>query len=173
MKQIDDLSKEELIGLLEDFAKNWLAHDGLWFLEVEKAYGSEEAIRLDREAWRGFAVVEAKRMSKRLGIEAGGGIAALVQALRFRMYAFTNEQSIEEVSPTRCVFRMRTCRVQETRKRKGLPDFPCKPVGIVEFSQFATTIDRRIRAECIACPPDPGPRDFACAWEFFLEEASS
>ena len=24
------LSKDELIGLLEDAAKNWLAHDGLW-----------------------------------------------------------------------------------------------------------------------------------------------
>lgn len=23
-------SKEELIGFLEDAAKNWLAHDGLW-----------------------------------------------------------------------------------------------------------------------------------------------
>ncbi len=170
MQEIENLSKEQLRGLLGDFAKNWLAHDGLWFLAVEKAHGTEEAIRLDREAWGRFAVVEAKRIMERLAIPEGGGIQALVQALRFRLYAFINEQSIEEVSATRCVFRMRTCRVQEARKRKGLPDFPCKSVGVVEFSQFARTIDSRIETKCIACPPDPGPRDFFCAWEFVLGE---
>ena len=33
------LSKKQLIGMLDDFAKNWLAHDGLWFQAVEKRYG--------------------------------------------------------------------------------------------------------------------------------------
>jgi len=39
---------------------------------------------------------------------------------------------------------MDVCRVQETRRRKGLPDFPCKTVGTVEFTTFAATVDRRI-----------------------------
>ena len=29
------MSKEKLIDMLEDQAKNWLAHDGLWFQAVE------------------------------------------------------------------------------------------------------------------------------------------
>jgi len=168
MKEIKDLSKEELTALLQDAAKNWLAHDGLWFLSVEKAHNTEEAMRLDRETWERFAVVEAKRIMKRLQIQPNGGIPALVQAFKFRLYAFINEQSIEEVTPTRCVFKMVSCRVQEARKRKHLPDFPCKPVGIVEFREFARTIDTRIDTRCIACPPDPQPRDYWCAWEFTL-----
>ncbi len=168
MREIEDLSKEELIELLRDAAKNWLAHDGSWFLSVEKAFGTEEAIRLDRDAWEKFAVLEAKRIMKRLGIEPGGGISALAQALKFRLYALINEQSIEKVGPSRCVFRMVSCRVQDARKRKNLPDFPCKPVGIVEFQRFAETIDPRIQTRCIACPPDPGPREYWCAWEFTL-----
>ena len=52
-----DCDREELLGLLADAAKNWLAHDGLWFLEVEKAYGMETAIRLDKAAWASFTVL--------------------------------------------------------------------------------------------------------------------
>lgn len=170
MIEIEDLSKEELIGLLQDAAKNWLAHDGLWFLSVEKTYGTGEAIQLDRDTWERFAVVEAKRIMKRLGIKPNGGIPALIQALKFRLYALINDQSIEEVSSTRCVFKMISCRVQEARKKKNLPDFPCKPVGIVEFREFAKTIDTRIHTRCIACPPDPQPREYWCAWEFTLSE---
>jgi hypothetical protein len=153
---------------LEDAAKNWLAHDGLWFQAVEARYGLEEAIRLDAEVWGRFAAVEAQRIMKRLGLSPGGGIPALVQALRHRLYALLNEQEIAEESPTRCVFRMRTCRVQDARKRKGMADFPCKPVGIVEFGTFAKTVDPRIRVRCVSCPPDRSEEDSWCCWEFSI-----
>ncbi|MFQ5814309.1 MAG: DUF6125 family protein [Anaerolineae bacterium] len=70
------LSKEELIGLLENAAKNWLAHDGLWFLAAERAFGMETAIELDAKAWEKFTVIEAKCIMRHLGIEPGGGIPA-------------------------------------------------------------------------------------------------
>ena len=61
------------------------------------------------------------------------------------------------------------CRVQSARKRKGLPDFPCKPVGTVEYSQFARTIDPRIKTRCLQCPPDSTEgRGCVCAWEFTI-----
>lgn len=165
-----DLSKEELLDLLTDAAKNWLAHDGLWFLEVEKKHGMAEAIEFDRNAWQQFTVIEARRIMKRLNIAPGSGIPGLVQALKFRLYAFINVQTIEEMSEDRCVFTMNRCRVQEARKRKGLPDFPCKPVGIVEYEYFAKTIDERIKTRCLACPPDAHPDDFYCRWEFILKK---
>lgn len=163
-----DMPKEELLNLLSDASKNWLAHDGLWFQAVEKAYGMEAAIRLDAEAWGRFSPIEAQRIMKRRGIAPGGGIPALIEALRYRLYAYLNEQETVEAGPTRCVFRMKTCRVQEARKRRGLPDFPCKPVGIVEYSAFAKAVDPRIEARCLGCPPDPKTGDFACAWEFVI-----
>ncbi|MCM2359754.1 MAG: DUF6125 family protein, partial [Geobacteraceae bacterium] len=78
---LNDMSKEELIRIIVDDAKNWLAHDGLWFQAVEKAHGMEQAIEIDREAWRSFTVIEAKRIMERLGIQPGGGIPALVECL--------------------------------------------------------------------------------------------
>lgn len=165
---LQDLSKEELIAIIVDDAKNWLAHDGLWFQAVDQKYGMETAIEIDRAAWENFTVVEAKRIMARLGLEPGGGIPALVECLKHRLYARLNLQESIEVSDTRAVFRMVDCRVQSARKRKGLPDFPCKSVGVVEYSGFARTIDPRIDTRCIACPPDVHPDDFWCAWEFVL-----
>ena len=170
MLEPEDLGKEQLLELLRDAAKNWLAHDGLWFLEVEKKCGMDAAIDLDGNAWKQFTQVEAKRIMKRLNIKPGGGIVALIQALKFRLYAFINIQEISEVTDKKCIFRMNNCRVQEARKRKGLPDFPCKPVGIIEYEYFAKTIDPRIKTRCISCPPDPHSEDYYCCWEFSIEE---
>lgn len=161
-------SKEELIDLLEIAAKNWLAHDGLWFLAAEDAFDMATAIELDRTAWERFTVIEAQRIMRFLGIEPGGGIPALKRALQYRLYARLNEQEIIDVDERTFVFRMNDCRVQAARQRKGLPDFPCKPVGLVEYGDFARTIDTRFRTRCIACPPDPHPEDYFCAWEFTL-----
>lgn len=170
MIEPEDLSKEELLELLTDAGKNWLAHDGLWFQAVENKFGLENAIELDKEAWKQFTQIEAKRIMKRLNIRPGGGIPTLIQALKFRFYAYINVQEVTEATENRCVFRMVDCRVQAARKRKNLPDFPCKSVGIVEYSYFAKTIDSRIKTRCIACPPDPHPPDYYCCWEFTAEE---
>jgi hypothetical protein len=168
MRTPQDLSKEELLDYIADEAKLWLAHDGLWFQCVEEHSGMEIAIELDRDAWRKFTVIEAKRIMKRLQMEPGGGIPALIEALGFRLYAHINTQEVTEQSDDRCVFVMKACRVQDARKRRGLPDFPCKSVGIVEYSEFAKTIDPRIETKCLYCPPDDHPEDSYCAWEFTL-----
>ena len=166
---LKNLSKEELIQLLRDSALNWLAHDGLWFRAVEARYGMEAAMELDMEAWKSFTVIEARRIMKRLGLGPGGGIAALVRALGYRLYARINEQEIAEVADDRCVFRMKSCRVQDARGRLGLADFPCKPVGFVEYRGFAETIDGRIETKCLSCPPDPKKSGAWCVWEFTLK----
>jgi hypothetical protein len=162
------LSKEELVKIIVDDAKNWLAHDGLWFQAVEKRYGLEAAVDVDIEVWRDFSAIEAKRIMQRLGITPGGGIAALVECLRHRLYARLNLQDVVEQTGSRVVFRMLDCRVQSARKRKGLAAHPCKTVGIAEYSEFAKAIDPRIRTRCIACPPDEHPEEFWCAWEFSI-----
>ncbi len=166
---LNNLSKEELIRIIVDDAKNWLAHDGVWFQSIEKKHGMEVAVEIDTDAWRLFTVIEAKRIMERLGMKPGGGIPALVECLKHRFYARLNLQECIEVTENRAVFRMLDCRVQSARKRKGLADHPCKSVGIVEYSEFARTIDPRITTTCLACPPDRHPDEYWCAWEFVVE----
>jgi hypothetical protein len=155
-------------GMLEDAAKLWLAHDGLWFQEIEKAFGLEKAIELDKNAWERFTVIEAKRIMQRHQIPANGGLPALKQALAYRLYAYVNIQDIVEETPASFVFRMRDCRVQGARQRQGMTPFPCQQVGIIEYSLFAKTIDPAIKTECVSCPPDAKPPDHWCAWRFSI-----
>jgi hypothetical protein len=159
---------EACLPLLEDMAKRWLAHDGLWFQAVEKEDGMEAAIRMDAAAWERFAALEAERIKKLYHLPENGGISALKEALGLRLYALLNKQEVIEVAENRIIFRMNDCRVQSARKRKGMPDFPCKSVGLVEYSCFAGAIDSRIQTRCIACPPDEHPDGYHCAWEFWI-----
>ncbi len=164
------MPREDLLRALEMFAKNWLAHDGCWFLAAEERLGMEAAIELDERAWQRFAAVEAQRIMSTFGIPQNGGLAALEKALSLRMYGLINVQRVEwSDDRQRLRFVMDVCRVQETRRRKGLSDFPCKSVGIIEFETFAQTIDSRIRTTCLHCPPDAEEGKY-CAWEFGIEE---
>ncbi len=168
MDWIEELSREDLIKLVRVYAKNWLAHDGCWFLAAEERDGLEAAMELDARSWERFAPAEARRIMKEFSIPANGGLEALKKALQLRLYAAINSQEITTPDENTLVFRMLECRVQKTRKEKGLPEFPCKPVGMVEFTTFAGAVDRRIHTRCITCPPDP-VGDCYCSWEFTMK----
>lgn len=168
-EQLAKLDRDSLEGMLVDFAKNWLAHDGLWFQAVERAHDMDEAIRMDTEAWERFTVIEAKRIMARHGIEVGSGLEGLKKALGFRLYAVLNEQEVRHETENSFEFYMVDCRVQSARRRKQMPLFPCKSVGLVEYAGFARTIDERIKTECIGCPPDPeAGQEFFCGWRFSI-----
>ncbi len=169
-ESIESLDREQLLELLNIYAKNWLAHDGCWFLSIEERHGMDMAIDMDREAWRKFTVVEAKRVMKFLDMPPNSGLEGLARALKFRLYATVNEDRIEWTDSGALRYYVTTCRVQAARRRKGLPDFPCKSVGIVEYSYFAKTIDGRIETRCLSCPPEITDKDNYCIWEFVLNK---
>lgn len=66
------------------------------------------------------------------------------------------------------MYRVVTCRVQDARKRKGMTYHPCKPVGLIEYSGFAATIDDRIETEVLSCHPDVTDESCNCMWKFTL-----
>lgn len=168
-KPLLDLPDETLEKLREGLAVNWLANDGIWFQAVEFSRGMNDAKRCNDSCWGQFSPFEAWSVKRMLNLPENAGLEGLKKALQFRLYAFINEQSFDQETPTSFVFRMNKCRVQAARQRKGLDDYPCKSGGLVEYTTFAETIDPRIRTECISCPPDPHPADYFCAWKFILE----
>jgi hypothetical protein len=164
---IDELARDDLLKLVQLYARNWLAHDGCWFLAAEEKLGMEAAIELDTKSWACFSPVEARRIMQTFDIPRDGGIDALEKALIFRLYAAVNRQEAERVDDHTLRFRMVECRVQQARQRKGLPPFPCKSVGLVEYTHFAHTVDSRIETTCVHAPPDLVMEEF-CGWEFTL-----
>lgn len=153
---------------LVDAAKNWLAMDGLWFLEVEKRYGLDAAIACDIEVWKQFSQIEARRICSRLNLPEHGGLDTLERALQARLFSQINEYDIRRPGPDTLELFMISCRTQDARERKGLAFFPCKQIGMVDYPLFASTIDPSIITECISCPPDEPVGNFKCGWRFTL-----
>jgi hypothetical protein len=162
------LDEETLIELRKQVSLNWLANDGIWFQAIEQQYGMFDAKRCNDCCWTKFSPFEARSIKRLLGLGERPGLDGLRQALGHRLYANINEQSFHDESEHSFVFQMNDCRVQSARQRKGLPDYPCKSAGLVEYRSFAETIDDRIATECIGCPPDDHPNEWFCAWRFSL-----
>ena len=161
--------QEDVSQALTDAAKNWIAMDGLWFQAVEQAYGMDAALGIDREVWEQFAVIEARRIMERLALPENGGLDALEIAFNNRFVSLLNKLEILRPDKNTLIVTTTTCRVQGARKRKGMPEFPCRSVGLVEFPVFARTIDARIMTTCLSCPPETPPGIPYCSWKFTLE----
>lgn len=58
---IDKLNKEELKNLL---VKNWMTHDGAWFLNSYLLFGIKKANKLNKKAIRTLAPFEVRRVKK-------------------------------------------------------------------------------------------------------------
>ncbi len=166
---LENLSKDQLIDLIEIYSKNWLALDGVWFQSIENKLGMDEAMYHDAEAWRRFTVIEAKRIKEFLKLPEHPGLEGLRDALSFRFYANINVDDCK-IDGNKLVYKNIDCRVQTARMRKGMEFHPCKSVGIIEYSEFAKTIDDRISCRCISCYPDITDKDCCCSWEFTLNE---
>jgi hypothetical protein len=165
-----NMPDEQKSGLLEALSVNWLANDGVWFQAIESTLGMTEAKRCNDSAWANFSPFEAMAIKQFLGMPEQPGLEGLKTALQFRLYAFINKQSIANETENSFEFYMNECRVQVARKRKGLEDYPCKSGGLIEYSSFARTIDKRINTECISCPPDKHPDTYYCGWRFTLNQ---
>ncbi len=162
------MDEQQLGELLDALSLNWLGNDGVWFQAVERKFGMFDAKRCNDTCWSRFSPYEAYHTKTLLGLPQQGGLEALKKALQLRLYARINKQDIVEEKADSFIFRMIDCRVQASRRLKGLEDYPCKSGGLVEYRAFAETIDSRIQTECIGCPPDPSERDWYCAWRFSL-----
>jgi hypothetical protein len=162
-----NMEKERLISLIKALSFNWLTGDGIWFRTVEDNHDMYTSKRCNDTCWTRYSPLEAAMIKSFLQLPEHSGLDGLEQALSFRLYAHINEQTVER-SGDELILRMVKCLVQETRRRKRLPDYPCKSAGMAEFPSFARAIDSRIRTDCISSPPDEHPKEWLCAWRFYI-----
>ncbi|MBM3298785.1 MAG: cytosolic protein [Deltaproteobacteria bacterium] len=167
-KALTTKTREELLILLAEVAKTWVVGDGLWFQAVEASADMDQAKLVNDTCWSHFAHMEAYKIRKFLNLGPRGGLDALEKALRLRLYSSINAHSSSWEDDGSLLFAMTECRVQSARRRKGMQDYPCKSAGIVEYSNFAASLDPRILTECHYCPPDHVPDEQFCAWRFRL-----
>ncbi len=149
------LDKETLIRIVLDDAKNWLAHDGLWFQAIEKTHGMDVAIEADRAAWEKFDRGRGPRIMERLGLRPSGGIPALLECLQHRFYARLNIQEATEVTETRAVLRCATVGCSRPASARGSPTSPARAWASSSTPSLPRHVDPRIQTRCLACRPMP------------------
>jgi hypothetical protein len=162
---LSKLPKKKLLDLMYLQIRNIWRVDGLYFLGIEKGFGADAASRIDEECWKTMGALEARQLKEIVRVKEWS-IARIMEALRLTSWALDQRDKAIEVKNGRAVFRVVSCNTQLTRIRKGLPEFPCRPVRIGYLKAFARELNPSINVTCKVCPPGPHPESVWCEWEF-------
>lgn len=144
------------------------AVDGLYYLGIEESIGTEVATEIDRKVWDVMGRIEAQRIKKLFNI-TGTDIKSMIKALGYSGWALDLEDKEIFVEKNKAIVRNTKCRVQNTRIKKGLIEFGCKPVRFGFLKAFAKEFNPNIVVTCNVCPPDNHPEDLWCEWEFKMK----
>jgi len=167
-KMLAEMPKEKLLDYFFLQIRNLWRVDGLYFLGIEKKFGTEGATDIDAGVWESMAVVEAKGLQKLFGVGGNPDVDTIVSLLRRTSWALDQPFKTIEVDDNRAVLGVDRCRTQEARLSKGLSEFPCKRVRFGYLKSFAKTLNPKVEVNCLVCPPDKHPKDSWCRWEFTL-----
>lgn len=148
--------------------RNMWAVDGLYYLGIEEKWGTEAATEVDRKVWEVLGKIEARKLKEFFDIK-GNDIHSMMKALQYSGWALDLEDKEVVVEENRGIIRNVKCRVQNTRIKKGLDEFGCKPVRWEFLKAFAKEFNPDIVVNCNVCPPDKHPDDLWCEWEFKIK----
>ncbi|MGQ9641766.1 MAG: DUF6125 family protein [Candidatus Bathycorpusculaceae bacterium] len=165
------LAKMPVERLLDYFflqIRNLWRVDGLYFLGIEKKFGTDAATEIDAGVWQNMAAIEAKSLQKMFRIGENPDIPTIVDLLLKTSWSLDQPFKTIEVNDKRAILSVNNCRTQETRLSKGLDEFPCKKVRFGYLKSFAKTLNPKVEVNCLICPPDKHPKDLWCRWEFRL-----
>ena len=169
-KLIDNIPKDKLADFIFMHLRDMWSVDGLYFIGIEERWGTEGAIEVDRFVWEVMGKIEARRIKQLFNI-TGTNVSAVIEALRYSGWAMDLEdKEIILENKNKAIVRNLKCRVQLTRIKKGLGEFPCKQVRWGFLKSFAKEFNPDIKVDCSVCPPDKHPDDLWCEWIFTLEE---
>jgi len=167
-KLISSIPKNKIDDFIFLHLRDLWAVDGLYYLGIEEKFGTEVATEIDRKVWEVMGKIEARKLKEFLEIK-GNDIASMMNALQYSGWALDLEDKEVVVEKGKAIIRNVKCRVQNTRKSKGLSEFGCKPVRFGFLKAFAKEFNPDIRVKCNVCPPDKHNKDIWCEWEFTLE----
>ncbi|MGA2310054.1 MAG: DUF6125 family protein [Candidatus Bathyarchaeia archaeon] len=167
-KMLSSIPIERLVDYLFLQARNLWRVDGLYFLGIEKKFGTEAATEIDAGVWEAMAGIEAKSLQKMFKVGENPDVAKILELLQKSSWALDQPFKTTEISNEHAVLSVGRCRTQETRLSKGLGEFPCKKVRFGYLRNFVKTLNPKVEVKCQVCPPDKHPKDSWCKWEFTL-----
>jgi uncharacterized protein (DUF2132 family) len=168
-KTLAEMPMEKLFDYFFLQIRNIWRVDGLYFLGIEKKFGTEAATEIDAGVWEIMAAIEAKSLQRMFKVEENPDIKTIIKLLRKSSWALDQPFKTIEIDDKRATLSIDRCRTQEARLSKGLREFPCKKVRSGYLKNFAKTLNPKVEVNCLVCPPDKHPKDLWCKWEFVLQ----
>jgi len=167
-KLIEDIPKDKLADFIFMHLRDMWAVDGLYYLGIEEESGTEAATEVDRKVWAVMGKIEARKIRALFDI-TGDNIYSMIKGLRLSGWTLDLEDKEIIVEDDHAIVRNVACRVQNTRIKKGLCEFGCKPVRWGFLKAFAKEFNPDIIVNCNVCPPDKHPDNLWCEWEFIMK----
>lgn len=162
---LKSLNEEKLIEVMMFNNRNIWRVDGLYFLGIEKEFGTDAATKIDAGVWNIMGKLEARKLKKILGLKSPN-IQETMDALRYTSWALDQQDKKITVKNGTGILKIFNCRTQLTRLSKGLSKFPCKQVRYNYLANFAREMNSSISCTCVVCPPDERSGDIWCQWHF-------
>jgi len=167
-RMLQQMPTEQMLDFFFLQIRNLWRVDGLYFLGIEKRFGTEAAAEIDAQVWETMATIEAKSLQKQFRTIENPDVPTVIDLLRKSSWALDQPFKTVELNATHAVLSIERCRTQEARLSKRLEEFPCKKVRHGYLKIFAETLNPMIEANCLMCPPDIRPKQTWCKWEFRL-----
>ncbi len=168
-EMLKKMSSEQLLDFFFLQIRNLWRVDGLYFLGIEKRFGTEAATDIDAGVWESMATIEAKSLQKMFRVGENPSVPAIIDLLCKSSWALDQPFKTVEMSDKRATLCVNRCRTQEARLGKAMCEFPCKKVRFGYLKGFAETLNPKVEVNCLVCPPDKHSKVLWCKWEFVLQ----
>ena len=170
-KTLSEMSLEKMLDYFFLQIRNIWRVDGLYFLGIEKKFGTEAATEIDAEVWENMAAIEAKSLQRMFKVGENPDVEKIIDLLQKSSWALDQPFKTIKMGTKNATLCIDKCRTQEARLGKALIEFPCKKVRFGYLKKFAKTLNPGAEVKCLVCPPDKHPPDSWCKWEFVEQES--
>jgi len=146
-EMLEKMPKEKLLDYFFLQIRNIWRVDGLYFLGIEKKFGTEAATEIDAGVWETMATIEAKSLQHMFKISENPDLATVIGLLRKSSWTLDQPFKTIEVSDKRATLSIDRCRTQEARLSKGLCEFPLKKNAVWVSENICENSESKGRSE--------------------------
>ena len=169
---LEDLSREDLVGVAKLYSNLVRALDGFWYLAVMDRMGNELALECDIATWQGMIKYELDRITRQFDIQ-GNDLRTLFRALRFEPMFGETDYDVEFIGDSEAVMTVTACAVLKALE-KGKSGREAQICGVVEpiiMKCYTSYFNPAIVSEALEIPPREHRDGICCRWRFSIPES--